>query len=126
MRRTVLTLALAAITLTSCGAKKKIAALEAQNKECQDMLNSATVKLNTCLAERDGMAARIEDLKKANENLTIDKNNFALLSSKGAENIEKTLGSTGFRTLLHEKTLSPWHWLQVLKELSALTTRILR
>lgn len=93
MRRTVLTLALAAITLTSCGTKKKIAALEAQNKECQDMLNSATVKLNTCLAERDGMAARIEDLKKANENLTIDKNNFALLSSKGAENIEKTLES---------------------------------
>jgi chemotaxis protein MotB len=93
MRRTVLTLALAAITLTSCGSKKKIAELEARNKECQDLLNSATIKLNTCLAEKEGMAARLEDLKRVNEELKIDKNNFAMLSSKGAENIEKTLES---------------------------------
>ena len=93
MRRTVLTLALAAITLTSCGTKKKLAELEAKNKECQDLLNTATIKLNTCLAEKDAMSPRIEDLKQRAEELKIDKNNFAMLSSKGAENIEKTLES---------------------------------
>lgn len=93
MRRTILTLALAAITLTSCGSKKKIAELEARNKEIQDLLNSATVKLNTCLAEKDVMAARIEDLKSSNEDLKVSKDNFATLSTKGAENIEKSLES---------------------------------
>lgn len=93
MRRTVLSLALVALTLASCGTKKKIAELEARNKECQDLLNTATVKLNTCLAERDVMAARIEDLRQSNENMKISNDNFATLSTKGAETLEKSLES---------------------------------
>ncbi|MBE98991.1 OmpA family protein [Flavobacterium coralii] len=93
MKRTILTLSLAALTLTSCGSKKKIAELEAKNKEIQDMLNSATIKLNTCLAEKEGMAARIEDLKQANTDLKVSKDNFAELSTKGAQTIEKSLES---------------------------------
>jgi chemotaxis protein MotB len=93
MKRTILTLSLAALTLTSCGSKKKIAELEAKNKEIQDMLNSATIKLNTCLAEKEGMAARIEDLKQANNDLKVSKDNFAELSTKGAQTIEKSLES---------------------------------
>lgn len=93
MKRAILMLSLAAVTLTSCGTKKKIAELEAKNRETQDLLNSATLKLNTCLAEKEGMANRIEDLKRTNDDLRVDKNNFATLSSKGAENIEKTLES---------------------------------
>lgn len=93
MKRTIITLSLAALTLTSCGSKKKIAELESKNKEIQDMLNSTTLKLNTCLAEKQGMAARIEDLKSANQDLIKSRDNFATLSTKGAENIEKSLES---------------------------------
>lgn len=93
MRRAVLVLTLAAVTLTSCGTKKKIAELEAKNKEIQDLLNTATVKLNTCLAEKDQMASRIEDLKRSNEDLKVSKDNFATLSTRGAETIEKSLES---------------------------------
>lgn len=93
MKRAILTLTLAALTLTSCGTKKKIAELEAKNKEIQDLLNTATVKLNTCLAEKEVMAARIEDLRTANQDLKVSKDNFATLSTKGAENIEKSLES---------------------------------
>ncbi|WP_294819373.1 OmpA family protein [uncultured Flavobacterium sp.] len=93
MRRAILLFTLASLTLTSCGAKKKIAALEAKNKECQDMLNSTTVKLNTCLAEKDVMAARIEDLKSSNNQLITTKDQITTLSSKGAENLERTLES---------------------------------
>ncbi|MGQ2985338.1 OmpA/MotB family protein [Flavobacterium sp.] len=93
MKRAILLLTLASLTLTSCGAKKKIAELEAKNKECQDLLNSATVKLNTCLAEKDVMAARIEDLKSSNNQLITTKDQITTLSSKGAENLEKTLES---------------------------------
>lgn len=93
MKRTILTLSLAVLTLTSCGSKKKIAELEAKNKEIQDLLNTATVKLNTCLAEKDVMAARIEDLKASNENMKISSQNFAELSNKGAQTLEKSLES---------------------------------
>lgn len=93
MKRAIVVLTLAAMTLTSCGAKKKIAELEARNKECQDLLNTATIKLNTCLAEKEQMANRIDDLKNTNQDLMISKDNFATLSTKGAETIEKSLES---------------------------------
>jgi len=93
MKRAILTLSLAVLTLTSCGTKKKIAELEAKNKEIQDLLNTATIKLNTCLAEKEVMASRIEDLRTANQDLKVSKDNFATLSTKGAENIEKSLES---------------------------------
>lgn len=93
MRRAILILSLAAITLTSCGSKKKIAELEAKNKEIQDMLNSATIKLNTCLTEKDAMANHLNDLKKDKSELMSTVGNLTTLSSKGAENIEKSLES---------------------------------
>jgi len=93
MKRAILVLTLAAMTLTSCGSKKKIAELEAKNKEIQDLLNSATIKLNTCLAERDAMGRNLEDLRKTNTDLINTKDNLATLTSKGAATIEKSLES---------------------------------
>lgn len=93
MRRAILLLTLSAITLTSCGSKKKIAELESRNKEIQDLLNSATIKLNTCLTEKDAMANHLNDLKKDKSELMSTVGNLTTLSSKGAENIEKSLES---------------------------------
>ncbi len=56
MKRALVIVTLAALTLTSCGTKKKIAELEQKNKECQDLLNSTTVKLNLCLSEKDALS----------------------------------------------------------------------
>lgn len=88
MKRTVLLLSLAAMTLTSCGSKKKIAELEAQNKEIQDLLNTATIKLNSCLAEKNVLTDQVDYLKKNNSDL---HNTMATLSSKDAANVEKSL-----------------------------------
>jgi len=93
MRRAILMLSLVAITLTSCGSKKKIAALEAKNKEIQDLLNTATVKLNQCLTEKDAVANQLDFLKKNNSDLINTVGNITTLSSKGAENLEKSLES---------------------------------
>ncbi|RWX00349.1 OmpA/MotB family protein [Flavobacterium cerinum] len=93
MRRAILLLTLSAMTLTSCGSKKKIAELESKNKEIQDLLNSATIKLNTCLTEKDAMANHLNDLKKDKSELMSTVGNLTTLSSKGAENIEKSLES---------------------------------
>ncbi len=76
---------------TSCGTKKKIAALEAKNKEIQDLLNTATVKLNTCLTEKESMASQMDFLKKNNSDLINNMGNMTTLSTQGAQNIEKAL-----------------------------------
>ncbi|MFH6769445.1 OmpA family protein [Gaetbulibacter aquiaggeris] len=83
----------ALMLLSSCVSKKEYTALEAKQKETQDLLNTATVKLNSCLADKSAAVARttaleeqIADLRKNNDNLTV-------LSAKGASNIEKTLES---------------------------------
>lgn len=86
--------------LGSCVSKKEYAALEAKHKETQDLLNSATVKLNTCLADAAAANARVEglkdqlaDLRKANQDLIDTKGNLTTLTQKGAENLEKSLES---------------------------------
>src|SRR5690606_11802331 len=81
------------LTLTSCNSKKKIAELENKNTEIQDVFNSATVKLTTCLAEKDGLTSQISLLREANADLKRDKDNITVLTAKGAENLEKTLES---------------------------------
>ena len=91
MKRIILALSLVALLTTSCGTKKKIAALESKNKEIQDLLNSCTVKLNTCLTEKEAMTGQMEFLKKNNSDLINNMGNMTTLSTKGAQNIEKAL-----------------------------------
>jgi chemotaxis protein MotB len=93
MRKVIFMLSLAALTLTSCGTKKKIAALELQNKECQDLLNSTTVKLNLCLSEREALEKQNEYLKKNNSELINNVGNMTTLTQQGAQNVEKALES---------------------------------
>ena len=88
------------LLLGSCVSKKEYAALEAKQKETQDLLNTATVKLNTCLEERASALARataledrIADLRKSNENLIQSNKDLTMLTAKGAENVEKSLES---------------------------------
>lgn len=94
MNKFILALSLVALLSTaSCGTKKKLAACEAKNKEVQDLLNSATVKLNTCLSEKEAMIGQMEFLKKNNTDLINNMGNMTTLSTKGAQNIEKALES---------------------------------
>ena len=93
MNKIILALSLVAILTTSCGTKKKLAACEAHNKEIQDLLNTATVKLNTCLSEKEAMLGQMEFLKKNNTDLINNMGNMTTLSTKGAQNIEKALES---------------------------------
>jgi len=91
MKKIFLLLTVATLTLTSCGAKKKIADLEAKNKECQDLLNSTTVKLNMCLSEKETLSQQNDYLKKNNSELINNVGNMTTLTTQGAQNIEKAL-----------------------------------
>ena len=86
--------ALSVLTLlASCVSKKKYQELESRNKETQDLLNTCTVKLNSCLEEKAGLLARVDGLKDHNETLITTSKNLTMLTSKGAENLEKSLES---------------------------------
>ncbi|KFB00903.1 membrane protein [Mangrovimonas yunxiaonensis] len=100
MRKTMLLGVFAMLLLGSCVSKKEYAALEAKQKETQDLLNSATVKLNSCLADKasaesrvTSLEERISDLKKSNDNLIQSNKDLTMLTTKGASNVEKTLES---------------------------------
>ena len=93
------TLALA-VLLSSCVSQKKYAELEAKHKETQDLLNSATVKLNDCLEEKATASSRLKTLedqnaflKANNQELINNMGNLTTLTTKGAENLEKSLES---------------------------------
>lgn len=92
MKKIVLAVSVLAL-LTSCVSKKKYNELEARNKETQDLLNTATVKLNSCLEERAALAARVDALKEHNQTLINTSKDMTILTTKGAENIEKALES---------------------------------
>lgn len=96
-----------ALALSSCVSQKKYADLEAKQKETQDLLNSATVKLNSCLEEKATSEARMKTLEEANaylkannQELINNMGNLTTLTAKGAENLEKSLES------LQEKDLT--------------------
>ena len=81
------------LLLGSCVSKKEYAALEAKQKETQDLLNTATVKLNSCLADKSAATARSQALEEQIADLRKSNDNLQVLSAKGASNVEKTLES---------------------------------
>ena len=100
MKKVIIILSLATLSLTSCVSKKKYLELENKNKETQDLLNTATVKLNSCLEEKAGLSASLSALKEQNENLKqtnqgliSSSKDLTVLTTKGAENLEKSLES---------------------------------
>ena len=95
------------ILLSSCVSQKKYAELEEKHKAAQDLLNSATVKLNDCLEEKATTSSKmkaLEDqnafLRANNQELINNMGDLTTLTAKGAENLEKSLES------LREKDLT--------------------
>ncbi len=86
--------------LSSCVSKKEFSALEEKNKNTQDLLNTATVKLNKCLTDEAAASARVQalrdqlaNLKDTNKDLIETSKGMTVLTTKGAENLEKSLES---------------------------------
>lgn len=89
-----------ALLLTSCVSKKEYAALEARQQETQDLLNSATVKLNSCLEEKASATTRVKSLEERIAEMRKDRNDLiqsskdlTMLTKQGASNLEKSLES---------------------------------
>lgn len=93
MKKLMLLSVVSMFLLGSCVSKKEYSALEAKQKETQDLLNTATVKLNSCLSDQAAALARLEGMKEQLADLRKSNDNLQILSAKGASNVEKTLES---------------------------------
>ena len=107
MKKVILGTLTLLVLLSSCVSQKKYADLEAKQKETQDLLNSATVKLNDCLEEKATASSKLKALaeqnsflKANNQELINNMGNLTTLTAKGADNLEKSLES------LQEKDLT--------------------
>lgn len=107
MKKIILGLFALAILASSCVSQKKYAELEAKNKEAQDLLNSATVKLNDCLEDKATATSKLASLesennflKSTNQGLIKQIGDMTTLTAQGAQNLEKSLES------LQEKDLT--------------------
>ena len=89
-----------AVLISSCVSQKKYTELETQQQNTKDLLDSATVKLNTCNEDKEAAEAllaslkeRVDFLQANNQDLINNIGNLTTLSQKGAENLEMSLES---------------------------------
>ncbi len=100
MKKILILAVCSGLLFTSCVSKKKYAELQDKQEKTQDLLNTATVKLNDCLSEKSGLEAQNSSLKSqvaslnaTNGDLIRQIGDFTDLTKKGAENLEKSLES---------------------------------
>ena len=92
MKKMVLFL-LGGLVMTSCVSNKKFRTVQEQLKTTEDLLNTATIKLNSCLKDKELLQSKNEMLAKNNEGLMTNLGNMTVLTQKGADNLERSLES---------------------------------
>lgn len=100
MRKLLILVACSGLIFSSCVSKKQYAELEAKQKQTQDLLNTATVKLNSCESDKSAALARVRaleeriaELRKTNTDLIESSKELTILTKQGATNLEKSLES---------------------------------
>ena len=93
MKRIMLLSATAVLLFSSCVSNKKYAELEEKQKQTQDELNTATIKLNACLEDKQNLNQQITRLNNTNAALLNNVGDLATLSKKEAESLERSLES---------------------------------
>ena len=95
-----LALVISGVLLSSCVSQKKFTELEELQQNTKNLLDSATVKLNSCNEEKEAALASLatlteqnQFLKANNQDLINNIGNLTTLSQKGAENLEMSLES---------------------------------
>ena len=100
MRKISILLLTIFVLITSCISQKKYLELEDLQRNTKSLLDTATIKLNTCNEEKEAALANLSSvqdqvrfLKSNNQDLINNIGNLTTLSQKGAENLEKSLES---------------------------------
>ncbi len=98
--KTIITIFCTAVLFSSCVSQKQYAEMEARNLELQSKLESSRSTLSTCqgdlkaaYAQAESLSDRVRDLKNTNSALLENVGNLSMLSTKEAENLERSLES---------------------------------
>jgi chemotaxis protein MotB len=90
-------IAFAGVLMTSCVSNKKFAEMEGMYETTEDALKTAEMKLSVCEDEKKNMMtsyqSQIKTLESTNSALLSTSGDFATISKKGAENLERSLES---------------------------------
>jgi len=100
MKKHIAIVTVTATILSSCVSSKKYTELETLQQNTKSLLDTATIKLNTCNEEKEASEARLASLQERvnflqanNQDLINNIGNLTTLSQKGAENLEMSLES---------------------------------
>jgi len=100
MKKLLILVVSTGLLFSSCVSKKQYAELEAKQIKTQNLLNTATVKLNVCEAELAAASAsiaslkeRVQEMKQTNKDLIDSSKSLTILTQQGATNLEKSLES---------------------------------
>ena len=100
MKKHIAIVTVTAAILSSCVSSKKYTELETLQQNTKSLLDTATIKLNTCNEEKEASEARLASLQERvnflqanNQDLINNIGNLTTLSQKGAENLEMSLES---------------------------------
>jgi chemotaxis protein MotB len=99
MKKTIICSFGVLIFLSSCVSQKKYGELLTKSKDMENLLNTATLKLNLCLEDKQMLSEENSFLKSSNQDLIQTIGNITILTAKGAHNLEKTLESLGEKDL---------------------------
>lgn len=106
----IIAIAVIGSLISSCVSQKKFAELEELQQNTKNLLDAATVKLNTCNEEKEAAEASLASLqeqnnflKTNNQDLINNIGNLTTLSKKGAENLERSLESMQEKDLRIQK-----------------------
>ena len=98
------------VFLASCVSQKKFTELEQLQQNTKSLLDTTTIKMNSCEEEKEAALASLQTLKEQNKFLNANNQdlinnigNLTTLSQKGAENLEKSLESMKEKDLRIEK-----------------------
>ena len=100
MKKILILVACTGLLFSSCVSSQKYAELETRQKNTQDLLNTATVKLNSCLTDKSGLTSennalksQVASLNASNGQLITQIGEFTTLTKQGAATLEKSLES---------------------------------
>ena len=98
------------VFLASCVSQKKFTELEQLQQNTKSLLDTTTIKMNSCEEEKEAALASFQTLKEQNKFLNANNQdlinnigNLTTLSQKGAENLEKSLESMKEKDLRIDK-----------------------
>ncbi|GAB5557678.1 MAG: OmpA family protein [Schleiferiaceae bacterium] len=86
-------MALSGVMLSGCVSKSKFTELEQRNNEVESELSQARLELAKCISEKEAKAEELQNLRESNASLLNSVGNLSLMSSKDAENLERSLES---------------------------------